>query len=109
MMVNVAQTAMGIEEICGLQDVCSSVHDASDAAEESSRHIFSFNSRNQTRIFENAQAMQAGAAADRSMIWAMRDHIHITVGLFLAHRCDQLLLLSLFVVVIVYIGFWMTV
>ena len=41
MMVNVAQTAMGIEEIWVLQDIWSSVHDASDAAEERSRHIFS--------------------------------------------------------------------
>ena len=34
MMVNVALTAMGIEDICSLQDICSSVHVASDAAEE---------------------------------------------------------------------------
>ena len=33
MMVNVAQTAMGIEEIRGFKDIWSSVHDASDAAE----------------------------------------------------------------------------
>ena len=91
MTVNVAQTAMGIEEICGMQDIWSSVHDASDAAEEKSRLIFLLNSRNQTRIFENAQAMQEGAAADRSMMWAMRDHIQITSGLCLAHRSDQLL------------------
>ena len=40
MMVNVAQTAMGIEEMWVLQDIWSSVHCASDAAEERSRHIF---------------------------------------------------------------------
>ena len=35
--------------------------------------------------------MQEGASADRAMIWAMRDHSQITIGLFLAHRSDKLL------------------
>ena len=68
--------------------------------------FFPLNSRNEKRVFGYAQqSMQEGASADRSMIWAMRDYSHITIGLFLAHRCDQLLLLSFFVVVIVRIGF----
>ena len=53
---------------------------------------FLLNSRNEKRALGYAQqSMQEGASADRSMIWAMRDHSHITIGLFLAHRSDQLL------------------
>ena len=53
---------------------------------------FLLSSRNEKRVFENAQqSMQEGASADRAMIWAMRDHSQITIGLFLAHRSDKLL------------------